>query len=862
MTRLLCPAAALCVLLTAGEVSAQADPEPDAALLPDTSGALVLLVDEAARITADDDVSDHVFTLQLWRQEGPLAPQLRGLEVRGLRSFSVVPGARSGLRLDLRLEPDIRSASVVRRGRTRLEIHLSTQLYEGAAVRVRAAKAAAPRALEGEDAALAAVLSEPLMSPPRWLHMEPFYFPLGTDSPLREPVSRDLRPRSWGFVPPVVRDAWKSNPVVREAVSEAEQGDPMAAARALRGLPTPDDATRVLLALARGWVWAQALPDGTAAGDSFAAEAFQLAAALAPDAAWAPWARGRAGYHYERQRLWDEALIHYRQAIVGGPEHRERPYWELGVGMSLLGRGRTAEGLAAVERAAGQIPESDTANRFEARLAVLFALHASGDVARAARVLELLLEEHPVTTNDAQWSVPWALVLLDAGRPAQAVPWIERIEVGAQRRVRREHARWWRHEAALAMGDMKEARLALRRILEQTPGSALVPLARLRLRVLDLLATAPDKRETSWPQLGVTLRELAQEWPFTPLEDEALSMAAQIFLASGLLQDGLSLYGWIEGRTASNGGATAFEEVVCRYAPASFQELRAAGEYVAALGVWSGFLEEPEMQGCVDPRTHAEAAATALTAGLPDLALRWLGQAVAEGRGGADDASNLITMSGVYLAEGRPEAARRTLDFIENSDLPKDQGQLAAAWGELLLADGEPAKAVTRFDDALRAAGTSVRGRSGIPSLRYRRGLARLAAKLEGAEVDLVYGLENGGAADPPGGWLHVAGIRQTAAQQGSDTRWRPKTDAARALWQSVLEAVERAEAAGAQGEQGRAANWHRASASVALGQDAEALALLEELEQVEDAWGLLARQRKGSLAFEKTMDEGTDRAP
>ena len=851
-------AVTVALALVAGEARAQVEPPAPES----TSGVFVLELDADTRVTADNDLTDHVLSLSFWRQDRPLATQLRGLQVEGLRSFTLVPGTVSGERLDLQLDPSVKSASVVRRGRTRLEITLSDQLYAGAAVRLRAAKDATVAPLEGEDAHLAEILAEPLVEPARFVHLAPFWFSLGTDSPLREPIGREPRPRTWGFVPPVIRDAWRAHADVAEAISQAEQGAPKAAARALHGFDTPDDATRVLLALARGWVWAQPLDNAGPADDGLAAEAFQLAAALAPDAPWEPWARGRAGYHYERQRQWDEALIHYRRAIQGAPDHRERPYWELGVGMSLLGRGRTAEGLEQLTTSLGQIPLEDDLNRFEARLAVLFALHRTGDPARAARVLDLLLEQHPVQANHPSWMVPWSLILLDAGRPAQAIPWLERMETTSKRRVRREHARWWRQEAALATGDLKEARLGLRRILEQTPGSALVPLAKLRLRLLDLLATEPDKRETTWPELGVTLRELAQEWPFTVLEDEALSLAAQVFLDSGLLGDGLSLYSWVEKRTPSIGGATAYETVVCRFAPINFQELRAAGEHVAALGVWTEFLDTPQMQACVDPRARAEAVATALTAGLPDLALRWLGRSVAEGRGGADDAANLTEMAGVYLREGRPEAARRTLDFIENSDLPKDRGQLAAAWGDLAVVEGEHAQAVKRYDEAIRHAGTTVRSRASIPSLRYRRGLARHAAKLPDAEPDLVFGLEEGGTEDLGGGWLRVAGMRQVRAEEGSDARWTPKTPAARAVWDTVLEAATQAEAHASTPDQERAASWHRASALLALGQDDEALALLEQLEQSQDAWGLLARQRKGSLGFERTLDDETVKVP
>lgn len=857
MTRL-AALVALAASLSAWPVGAQtpAEAEPE----PEPSGRLVLQIDAGARVTADNDLTDHVLSLSMWRQEQPLAAQLRGLQIDGLISFTIVPGTISGQRLDLRLEPRVRSASIVRRGRTQLEIVLSDHLYAGASVRVKAAQAATPEAVREEDAALAAVLAEPLADAPRHVHLAPFWFPVGADSPLREPLEFEPAHRTWGFVPPVIRDAWRSQATVKDAVSQAEQGEPRPAARALHGLPTPDDATRVLLALARGWIWAQPDKNGRPANDGLAAEAYQLAAALAPEAPWEPWARGRAAYHFEREREWDQALIHYRRAINGDPEHRERPWWELGVGMALIGRGRVAEGLEQVTRALGVLPESDGASRFQGRLATLFALHQTGDYARAARVLDLLLEEHPLQANDPGWMVHWARVLLDAGRPAQAIPWIERIETSAKRRVRREHARWWRQEAALATGDLKEARLGLRRILEQTPGSALVPMAKLRLRVFDILATDPKKRETSWPELGITLRELAQEWPFTPLEDEALSLAAQVFLDTGLLSDGLHLYGWIEERTPSTGGATAYETVVCRFAPVLFRELRASGEPIAALGVWTRFLEGPEMQACVDPRAQAEAAATALTAGLPELALRWLGQAVAEGRGGRDDVSHLVTMSGVYLDEGRPEAARRTLEFVQNSDLPKDRGEMASAWASLATAEKDYAEAEKQLDIAIREAGGSIRGRASIPSLRYRRGQVRLAAKRDGAENDLVYGLENAGTQDLAGGWLQVAALRQAAAEAGSDASWRPRTDAARALWVSVLEAADAAAEAQVTDDQARAASWHRASALLATGDRQAAQALLEELEQAEDAWGLLARRRRGSLGFEQTLDDQTVR--
>jgi len=825
-------------------------------------GSLRFQIDEGSRIVIDHDITDRVLTIEFWRQFGSLAAQLRSTKVPGVTSFSVISQTSGGQRLDLRLDDAVRGTEVVRQDANIVEIQFSSRLFAGAAVRVEQKQSIKRALAEGStpDEELQKILDEALPSAPDWIEVPPFYFPVGSTSPVHEDVFYESEGRQWGFVPTIIRDAWATDELIRNAVSMAEAGQPTEGARTLYGYPAKDDAARTLLALARGWIWSQTL-NGSAgpASPGRASEALQLAASLAPQAPWAPWAQARAAYNLEWEMRFDESLRLYEQAIEAAPTHKERPHWEVGAGASLIGRGHYDKGIGRVTQWLGAMGVHEEAFIFEGRRTVLYALWEAGEPERAARVLDLLRQKHPTQATEVTRAVQWGLLQLEAGRYAEALPHLAIIESTADKRVIRERARWWGHEAALGAGNTLEARRALRRLIEKTPGSALGPLAKMRLQTLDLLGVEDDERKMSWPELALSLERQALLWPNTVLELEALSMTAQIYFDSGLLEDGLDLYSWIETRGGSNGGATAFDTLVCIYAPVAFKSLRARGHTIAALGIWRTYLEGVEQQACVDPQIRAEAASTALTSDLPDLALNWLGKTVAEGQSGTEDAANLITMATVYLREGRPKAARRTLRFIESSDLPADPSKLAETWGDILVAEEKPMEATEFYDDAIREAGRTVKQRAQIPMLRMNRGTAYLqAGKLKRAEDDLVYALLNDGTDRTAHGWLVVANIRQARAEAASDPSFRPNGADGRAAWTSTLEAADLALAADPLPGQKRAAIWHRASALLGLEEVQQADELMAGLAEEGDAWGLLAKNRRSSLQLEQQMDTRT----
>jgi tetratricopeptide (TPR) repeat protein len=461
----------------------------------------------------------------------------------------------------------------------------------------------------------------------------------------------------------------------------------------------------------------------------------------------------------------------------------------------------------------------------------------------AAAVVDLLLADSPEIARSSAYDLRWARIYFDAGRSAAALPFLERMDADATRRVDRERARWWLHEAALVHRDSLTARKWLRRILEGTPGSTLVPLVRIRLEVLDAIEAEGAGKDLSWQEVALDLRTHALQWPHTPIEDEALSLTAQLFVELGLVEDALSLYRWIEERTPSVGGAIAYEHLVCRAAPQAFHELRGRGELIRALGIYRGFLDEPVMHGCVDVATRSDAASTAMTAGLPTLAARWLGQAVAEGTGGLDETRNLLALAEMYLVEGKIDAAAQTLDYLEGAALPEPSGLVDAAWGDVHLAQGEWAEAVTAFDAALEQVEGSVRTRGRAASLHYRRGLAldRLGRHDE-AIAELRVGLDGGGADDPATGWLRLA---SALSRGGGDA----------ATWEAILVSCDQAEAAGSDEQTLRALSWYRSQAMLGLGRAEEAKVLLDELATGPDTWALMARESMASTAFDASLE-------
>jgi len=810
-------------------------------------GKLELQISPGARVAVGDGIDGGLLRLSLWHQEAALGTQIARAGLPVIQTFSAVPISRNAVRLDLRLAPRVKGVSVVRVAPDRLEVHFAEHRFAGHAVRLESRRARQEFDEQDNlqaDESLTAILHSPVLEAPTWVEWPPITWPIGSTSPVQARFGVGHEPHPFGRPPTEVREAWAASPAVSAAIQLAGNGQVVRASRQLAGLPMKDDAFRATVALARGHVWSQLLPTGEPVAPGRAGDAYLLAALLQPEASWQGWARGQAAYHLERELRFHEAVRQYRAAIAAAPADRDRAAWEVGLGLSLLRMNRTAEGIRHISGALGGLKGNADQTRFVARRAVAQALWTDGEYGLAAAVVDLLLQDHPQLARDPQHDLRWARLYFDAGRSAAALPFLERLEATATRRVDRDRARWWLHEAALVHRDSMTARKWLRRIQDESPTSTLVPMVKLRLEVLDAIESDGKDPSLSWQQVALHLREAALRWPHTPVEDEALSVTAQLFLELGLLEDALSLLRWVEERTPSVGGAVAYDHLVCQVAPRTFHELRGRGELTSALGIYRGFLDRPEMHGCVDVTTRAEAASTAMAAGLPALASRWLGQAIAEGTGGTEEARNLVALADVYLDEGKVEAAQQTLEYLEVSELPPLPGLVAAAWGDVHLAKQEWEQAEAAFEEALGQVGASVRTRSLAPSLIYRRGLAREGAGRHAeAAVDLRAGASSGGAADAAIGWLRVASAEVRVAATDEQL-------------EAVLVACDAADAADVAGSQQRAIAWYRTRALTGLDRMADAEPILAELATGADSWALLAREALSVAGFDAAVDE------
>lgn len=809
-------------------------------------GKLELEISPGARVAVSDGIDGGLLRLSLWHQDAALGTQIARASLPAILAFSAVPISRNAVRLDLRLAGEVKGVSVVRTAPDRLEVHFAEHRFAGHAVRLESRRAAADFDAEDNlsaDESLTAILASPVMEAPTWVEWPPIIWPIGSTSPVQARLPLAPEPHPFGRIPQEVRRQWTASPTVGAAIQLADQGRLVEAARQLGGLPMKDDAFRATVALARGHVWSQPMPNGEPVEPGRAADAFLLAARMQPEASWHAWARGQSGYHFEREMRLPEAVRQYEAAIAAAPEHEDRAHWEVGLGLCRLRMRDSAEGVDRIAGALGGVSTVADQARFSARRAVAHTLWQDGEHGLAAAVVDLLLAEHPELARDAEHDLRWARLYFDAGRSAAALPFLERFEATATRRVDRDRARWWLHEAALVHRDSMTARKWLRTILDESPTSTLVPLARIRLEVLDALESGGKDPTLTWQQVALHMREAAMHWPHTPVEDEALSLTAQLFVELGLLEDSLSLLHWVEQRTPSTGGAVAYDHLVCQVAPRTFHELRGRGELTRALGIYRGYLDRPEMHGCVDVTTRTDAASTAMAAGLPGLASRWLGQAIAEGVGGSEEARNLVALADVYLAEGKVDSAQQTLEYLEDSDLPALPGLVAAAWGDVHLAQERWQEAERDFDEALGQVGSTVRTRSLAPSLIYRRGLAREGAgRHEAAAADLRSGASAGGAKDAVIGWLRVASAEIRVATSDEQL-------------EAVLQACDSADTADVTGSQARPIAWYRSRALSGLERAEEAGTILADLATGTDSWGLLAREARAAAEFDAAVD-------
>lgn len=832
--------AAIWTLLGVGPASAQ-EGKPSGTVL----GMLELELSPGARVTTDPKLSQGLFRVSLWRQKGAVGPQVARAQLDVLRSFHTVPTSRHALRLELRLAPEVRGVDVERDG-DRLRLVFTDRRFAGSSVRLqsrRVQEALDRRRNQGEDELLSEVLAQPRTVAPAFVEQSPVLWPVGAESPVRPALSLQSRPRRVPRPPPELRATWQASEVLANAVVVAEEGEPKAALRELQGLSMVNDEVRALIAALRGYIYSLATTDGEPWSGGRSASAFVLAAALQPEATWAPWARGMAGYGYEREKNFIEAELQYRKAMQMAPEADERVFWEVGAGLSLIQAKRAERGIEQIRVFGGRLRTQDDDMLFELRRSVAWGLWKDGEFAQAAAVADLALAEHPTQARAAEFDYFWSRLYLDAGRSAPALPFLQR-QLTEGERVWRERARWWMHEAALQHRDLTESRRRLKQIIEETPGSTLVPLARTRMLVLDAIATDGKGDHQSWQEVGMGLRKYALEWPHTVVEGEALSLVAQLWLELDLVQDAVNLYAWIEDRNPGRRGPIARDEFMCRAAPRAFRELRALGEVTRALGVYRGFLDDPTMHGCVDPQMRNDAAQAATLAGLPDLAARWLGQAVAEGTSGLDESQHLVDLADIYVQQGKVDAAAQTLDYLENSELPIPSTSYLASRGDVLRAQERWSESLSAYDAAIAEAASSVRTRKNLPVLHYHRGLVlEQLEEFERALLALRLGVEQGGAEDPVLGWLKVAAVGVRVAQSPE-------------AWQGVVDAVDQAEEGEPGDSRARALQYYRARALEGLGDGPAATALLATLASGTDAWALRAREHRSRAAFDASVDE------
>lgn len=818
----------------------------------DESDSLTLTISPQARISGGARIERGVYRLTLLDQDLPLGGQLAAARVHGLQSFSLVPLGDGAYRVDLRVQPGIRGVSIERPAAGRIVVRLGERPAPGGALGfsvdaatsdvIEAARAAtATLAVPATDIGLLSVLLAPLEHPPEHVEWPPVLWPIGRKSPVSPKLDSEMVPLLPSPPPQSVRDGWATVPELQLAVAAAEAGKPKEAIFRLRDVEAETDEGRALLSLARAWAWS--LP-----GEGFqeplepgrAADAAQAAAASHPQAPWSDWARGLAGYNWEREHRLPEAGVQYAQAAARATDARAQAYWNVRHGVTRLSRDEAGLGSHQVAASLGALPTKDDRLRFEARRATALALWRDGDRVRAAALVDLIRAEHPTLASEPIHDEAWGVLYLHGGRPSAALPFLQRAAREATRSQPRERARWWLHEAGLALRDADAARRALLELKVEAPRSVLAPLAKARLLVLDHLLQ-DGKGGKGRAELIQKLESIAIAHPDTAIASEALSYVGQLYLSMDLFDDGLHLYRWLEQRHA--GSAAAYDEVVCRYAPQAFHIMRLRGETTRAIGVYRTFLDTPRMHLCSASEAREEAAAAALAAGLPQIGARWLGQAIAEGTDPTRAGQNLLQLASLYVEDGRLDAAEQTLKYVEKQGYALRPGDVDTVRGDLHRARKEHAPALDRYGKALAAVGTTARAGGAVPTLRWREGEALEAlGRPEEALVAWRDALEGGGAPDAGLGWARYATLRAETAQSA-------------AHWTATLSAAERALELPLDGTLVPTMQSLRAEALANLGRNAEASETATGLSSGTDAWSLLARERLGAAAFEKELE-------
>jgi tetratricopeptide (TPR) repeat protein len=800
-------------------------------------GELVLEIDENARVTAQPRPRDGRFVFSVSRQGTGLTYQLLQASHPLILHWASLPRTGTAEWIELRLADGVQGVFLERPTSRRLVLQFTDTPLAADAMRARnkANRAEADAAQNTRhDQPLLRILQMPLSPAPTVAKVGLFRFPVGANSPVRIAPSSSVRPLPFGTVPEIVRGAWAADQRLAAAIDLADTGKVQDANAKLRPVRMTDDPSRALLSLARGHVWSRVRADGEPAHPSWAAEAYLSAVGLYPDAPWSPWARGQAAHALWRDLRFGEAAMQSELAGRARPKHPDRPWWEVIGGHARIAAGDVDAGLTTLAAFADGLPALDQVPRFLARKAVARALWRSGDSVRAAAVLDLLTTEHPALAGDPKLDSDFIRIYLDAGRKDGAQPRLERLRTQAPEKVDRERASWWLHEVALTEGDEAGARILLAELLNRHPGSVLAPLARVRLAVLEAMARAnrvdaeEEVEPAPWPALSLQLRQVALQWPRTAVEDEALSIVAQLWLEEDLLVDGLELSDWVAKRTPGEGGSTDHEGLVCEYAPKLVMALIRRGEPTRALGRFRQHLDDDRFRACVSPELEDLLIQAALDADLPQVAIEHLTRSVTLGASPDRLGAHLVQLANLQRRQGRLKLADRTLAFVRNRRLSVPDGATELAQAELDTAEGRAELALAGYLRAEAAGAPSTRLAAGRAEAYETTGQYEEAA----AELETVVAATQPDAAEAQ---LRLADLRRRVAKTPGE-------------WEAVLAVLDGA-------SEGRPADWVRTDALFALERAEDLKPVLERLATESDAFGHWARELASAAAFEESLD-------
>ena len=801
-------------------------------------GELALRIDDDARVTADARPRDGRFVLSVSHQSTGLTAQLLAAAHPLIDHWSILPRSDAAEWVELRLAPRVRGVHVDRPAPGRLVLRFTDNPVAAAAVaaRAEASRRETDSALNARrDRPLRRILRKQTTPAPTVARVGPLRFPVGVASPVRLAPTATVPPRPFGSVPEMVRGAWAADPRFAESVRLADGGDVTEAVAALRAARVADDPSRALLSLARGHAWSRPRGDGEPTHPGWAADAYLSAVGMYPDADWTPWARGQAAYSLWRDLRFAEAIVQARLASDARPMHPDRAWWEVLAGHARIAQGDTDAGLDALASFADGLPELDVTARFEARKAVALALWRAGDPARAAAVVDLLLADHPRLAADPKLDRDFVRMYLDAGRKDGARPRLERLRTQAPEKVDRERARWWLQELALMEGDEEGARVVLVELLERHPGSVLAPMARVRLAVLEAMARTNrydvmgGAAGPPWPTLALDLRRVALQWPRTPVEDDALSIVAQIWLHLDLLIDGLELVEWLAERTPGHGGPTDHHALICEHAPRLVSSLLERGELTRGLGRFRMHLDDDRYAACISPDLEDRIVDAAVDADLVGFAVERLTRSITRGASARRLADQLVRVAALQRDAGRLRVAERTLDYVRDRALPIDGGAAELARADLHSAAG-------RADEALRGYARAEASGASRGRLAARRARAlEMTGEYRAAAEELATAVTAETVEEPGEAHLHLADLRRRTARSEAE-------------WTAVLEELDRA-------EPGRTADWIRTDALLALGRDAELEPVLGRLASESDAFGHWARELTSAADFERSLD-------